>query len=203
MKKYFITAIGTDSGKSIVSAICTQALNADYWKPVQAGTPTDTTAVRQLITNPSTRFHPELYLLSHPMSPHAAAAREGININLGEFTLPSTDGKPLIVEGAGGLLVPLNQEATMLDLIQHLDIPVILVSNHYLGSINHTLLTVAQLKQANIPVKGIVFNGSPNPETEEVILHKTGIPCILHLNHHEMITPQIIEQYANDIKEHL
>jgi len=162
---YFITGIGTGVGKTIISAILTEAMEADYWKPVQAGFEdgTDAGLVSKSIKEPANRIHPEVYKLKLPASPHIAAREEGVNISLekikAEYEKLSTfSDRPLIIEGAGGLLVPLNETQTILDLITLLNVPVILVSRNYLGSINHSLLTARILKQAGAKVLGCIFN---------------------------------------------
>jgi dethiobiotin synthetase len=175
-ERYFITGIGTGIGKTIVSATLTEKLKADYWKPIQSGdlAQSDSLNIESLISNDQTKIHPETYRLNNPLSPHLSARLDGIEIKLSNFTLPETDNT-LIVEGAGGLMVPLNNEELILDLIKHLDLEVILVSQSYLGSINHTLLTINTLKQHNIDIKGIIFNGETNFESEDYILKYTGI----------------------------
>jgi dethiobiotin synthetase len=167
---YFVTGIGTEVGKTVVSACLVRALNAYYWKPVQAGDLhcTDMDRVRQWTELPAERMFPEKWALQLPASPHAAAAEEGARIELHDFTLPQCSG-PLIVEGAGGLYVPLNDTHTMLDLIVHLGLPVVLVSRHYLGSINHTLLSLAALRSRGVQDIRLVFNGKEHPTTEEAI----------------------------------
>src|ERR1019366_802964 len=156
----FITGIGTGIGKTIVSAALVEKLKADYWKPVQSGDleNSDTLIVKSLISNPISVFHPEAHRLSQPYSPHKSAAIDGITLMQEKFILPVTNNT-LIVEGAGGLMVPLNNQFLMIDLIKQLKADVVLVSQNYLGSINHTLLSVYALKQYQIPVKGIIFNG--------------------------------------------
>lgn len=174
--KYFVTGIGTEIGKTITSAILTEALKADYWKPIQAGEleNTDTNKVRSLISNKKSNFHKESYRLKHAMSPHAAAKREEVYINLTKIKAPKHHN-PLIIEGAGGLLVPLNDTHCIIDLIKQIECEVILVSKNYLGSINHSLLSIEALKSRSIPIKGILFNGPENTETKEIILSKTGL----------------------------
>lgn len=197
MKKYFITAISTDSGKTLVSAIITNALQADYWKPIQAGIEqTDSAWMRMMLRSGHSIIHPEAYALKMAASPHAAAAYEGIKIDLSQIQLPDTNGNDLVIEGAGGVLVPLNDTEVVADLITELDAEVILVSNHYLGSINHTLLTAEELKRRNIKVKGIIFNGPSNEETERIILKRTGYKMLLHIYPEEKITEAIIAGYA-------
>jgi dethiobiotin synthetase len=195
---YFITAIGTDSGKTIVSAILCKALHADYWKPVQAGYPRDADTVKSLV--PDCVIHPETYLLNTAASPHAAAKIDAVQINLEKFVLPKT-ANPLIIEGAGGCLVPLNDQDFVIDIPAKLNIPIILVSNLYLGSINHTLLTVQLLKQRNLSVAGIIFNGKSNPESERIILKHSGYKAIWHIKEELEINPDVIAAYAEKIKQ--
>jgi len=162
---FFITGIGTGVGKTLVSAILTEALDADYWKPIQAGYAdgTDALQVSQWLSNPDKKIQQELYKLKLPASPHIAAREEGISISLENIKtafdrLCLASNRPLIIEGAGGLMVPLNESQTLLDLIKILDAPVIVVSRNYLGSINHSLLTANALKQAGAKLAGWVFN---------------------------------------------
>lgn len=179
-KKIFLTGIGTEIGKTFCSAIVVEALQADYWKPVQAGEldQLDSSWVKAAISNGKSQFHPEQYLLTEPMSPHAAAKIDGVKLTPADFKVPETDNT-LVIEGAGGLMVPLNHDGDMLiDLIAAVADEVILVSKNYLGSINHTLLSIEVLKQRNIRIKGIIFNGEPNPETEAIILKTTGLKCL-------------------------
>lgn len=195
MMNYFVTAIGTDSGKTLTSAILCEALHADYWKPIQAGLPRDTDVVKNLISNKRTVFYPEAYLLNTASSPHAAARIDQINIRLHDIRIPETDNT-LIIEGAGGCLVPLNDDDLVIDLINLFQAKVILVSNHYLGSINHTLLTVEALQKRNLSVKGIIFNGTPNEESENIILKHSKMKCLLHIDRELVISKEIIQKYA-------
>lgn len=199
--QYFITAIGTDSGKTLVSAIVCEALHADYWKPVQSGMPRDTESVRRLVSNEKSIFHPEQYLLQTPVSPHAAARIDGVNITLDSFIMPATNNT-LIIEGAGGCMVPLNDGDLMIDLMAALGAPVIVVSNEYLGSINHTLLTLEALRSRNIPVKGLVFNGNTNTESESIILHRSGLRCLLRVSKEPEINRTVVKAYAALLKQH-
>ena len=199
-EKIFVTAIGTDSGKSVVSAILTEKLKADYWKPIQAGFPTDTNFVKSLVSNSKTIFHSESYLLKHPMSPHAAAALENTSVNLAKINLPKTDNH-LIIEGAGGLLVPINETEFIADLISNLDTEIVLVANLYLGSINHTLLTINELQRRKISIKGIVFNGDSNLASEEVILKQAQVPCLLRLPKLASVDKEAIKKYALLMKD--
>ncbi|PTQ94797.1 dethiobiotin synthetase [Mucilaginibacter yixingensis] len=174
-KPLFITGIGTDVGKTIVSAILVEALHADYWKPVQSGDldNSDTMKVQRLVANTQTVFHPEAYRLTQPFSPHKSAALDGVEINLEKIVAPQTNNQ-LIIEGAGGLMVPLNDRHFIIDMIKKLDAEVVLVSRNYLGSINHTLLSIALLRQYYIPIKAIVFNGDTDPYSEQAIHHYAG-----------------------------
>jgi len=180
MTKFFITGIGTDIGKTVVSAIIVEKLKADYWKPVQSGEldNSDTMKVKALISNSESVFHPEAYRLNTPLSPHHSAKIDGIRIDPSQIVLPKTSNECLIIEGAGGLMVPLSDEYLVIDLASDLKAEIILVSKAYLGSINHTLLSLEVIKQRNLPLRGIIFNGNPNPESEEVILKYSGVKCI-------------------------
>jgi dethiobiotin synthetase len=197
---FFVTAIHTDSGKTLVSSILCEAFNADYWKPVQAGTPTDRETVRSLITNPRTVLHPETYLLEKPESPHAASARQGITIDLAKISIPETKNK-IIVEGAGGCLVPLNNNDMVIDIPAKLGLPVVLVSNFYLGSINHTLLTCEAIRNRGIRIEGIIFNGIRNNESEQSILRYTGLRTLLHIEQEPSVTTETVIKYANRLRE--
>lgn len=170
MATYFITGIGTGIGKTLISAILTEKLKADYWKPIQSGDleSSDSLTIENLISNSKTVIHPESYRLTQPLSPHLSAKLDGIEIDLNKINIPTTENN-LIIEGAGGLMVPLNENELIVDLIKKLDAEVILVSQNYLGSINHTLLSINLLKQYGVPVKGIIFNGDENVETERYI----------------------------------
>lgn len=170
--QYFITGTGTGVGKTFISGLLTYKLKAKYWKPIQAGTQTGTDIefIQKITRLPEEHFIPSAHILKTPSSPHLAAQIEEKQISLLDFAHISLSEYPnLIVEGAGGILVPINDYQTILDLIRFLELPVIVVSQHYLGSINHTLLTLRVLEQSNIPIKGIIFNGY-NPESERIIL---------------------------------
>lgn len=177
MSILFVTGIGTGVGKTIASAVLVELLAADYWKPVQSGDldNSDTMKVRDLVSNSSSVFHEERYRLSQPLSPHRSAEIDGIRISISDFTIPKYKGT-LIIEGAGGLLVPLNENALMVDLIEHLRAEVILISCNYLGSINHTLMTAEILRNRGIPLKGLIFNGKENEASESFITNYLKTP---------------------------
>lgn len=202
--KYFVTGIGTGVGKTIASAIITEALKADYWKPVQAGDLdfSDTKTVKNLISNTESIFHPEAFKLKNAISPHAAAALEGIEIIPDKIPMPETENN-LVIEGAGGIMAPLNNRQTMLDLMVLLNAEIVLVSSNYLGSINHTLLSWQMLKTTDLSIKGIIFNGEENPESEKFILQYTGLPLLLRINQENDITKNRIVHYAEQIKNNL
>jgi len=194
-RTFFVTGIGTGIGKTITSAVLTEKLQADYWKPVQSGDldSSDTLKVKSLISNNRTVFHPEIYRLTQPYSPHKSAAIDGIVIEKEKFIQPKTDNN-LIVEGAGGLMVPLNDNFLIIDLIKQLKADVILVSQNYLGSINHTLLSIAILKQYNINIAGIIFNGKADVDSESYILQYTGIKLLGHLPEFEKLDKNSIHE---------
>lgn len=167
---YFITGIGTNVGKTIVSAILTEALKADYWKPIQSGTieGLDSTTIKELISNTKTIIHPEAYLLKEPLSPHMAAKIDGITIEFEKIQLPKIQND-LIIEGAGGLMVPINSKHYVIDIAKKFNCEIIVVVSNYLGCINHSLLTIDYLIKHNFKIKALVFNGDFNSEVKESI----------------------------------
>ena len=200
---YFITGIGTDVGKTVASAIITEALEADYWKPIQAGDleNSDTHKIQRLISNKQTVFHDNAFALKNPMSPHAAAEIDGVTIDLAKIKRPKTKNH-LVIEGAGGLLVPINSRETILDLIKPKD-RVIVVSRNYLGSINHTLLTLEVLKTRGINCFGIIFNGEENSASEKVILEISGVTFLGRIETEPYFDKNVIKEYAERFKDKL
>ena len=192
---YFVTGIDTDSGKTFVSAILCEALKADYWKPVQAGIPADSEIITGLVSNPTLVIHPETFFLKTPASPHAAAKLDGVEIRLADFKLPETTNN-LIIEGAGGCLVPLDEQNFVIELARQFSAEVVLTADLYLGSINHTLLTINELKRRTLNVKGIIFNGEPNSESERIILQHAQLPCLLRIVREKALTKEITKKYA-------
>lgn len=182
-QSYFVTGIHTDAGKTVASAYLQLALDADYWKPIQAGDLDfgDTDRVRSYTGLPAERYHPVRHALRTPASPHYAAQLDGVTISLDDFELPNTNGRPLLVEGAGGLLVPLNDRETVADLMVKLGLPVILVSRHYLGSINHTLLSIELIRQRGLELAGLVYSGGDSPETVRIVGEQTGVWPVVEL----------------------
>lgn len=199
-RQLIVAGIGTEIGKTIASAVLVEALRADYWKPVQSGAldDSDTETVRRLVSNSQSRFHPEAYRLTQPLSPHAAAELDGVRIDLSRLIPPPTDNT-LIIELAGGLMVPLNERDLNLDWVQRLGLPVVLVSRNYLGSINHTLLSVEVCRNRNIPVLGILFNGLIVPASEAFILNYSGLPCLGRIRQEDVITPEVVSRYAAEL----
>jgi dethiobiotin synthetase len=204
MKTLVVAGIGTGVGKTIISAILVEALQADYWKPIQAGDleNSDTHAVQKLVSSERTVFHPEYFRLKNPMSPHAAAELDQVEIRSNDLSLPKTENT-LIIELAGGLMVPLNPEELNLHLLKKWQAPVILVSKNYLGSINHTLLSLELLKTNHIPVLGIIFNGEQNKSTEEFILNYSKINCIGRIENFTTLDKTNIKQAADGLKNSL
>lgn len=214
MSPIFITGIGTDVGKTLVTAIVVQALQADYWKPVQAGSAggTDSEWVRGAISNPVSKIYTEVYKLALPASPHIAARQEGVEISLDEIArhyrtisrenslpLAPSISRPLVIEGAGGLLVPLNEKEFVLDLVKKLDATVILVSRNYLGSINHSLLTAAVCKANGLKMAGWIFNDQ-YLHYEQEIVRWSGIPSIASIPYSEKRDPEFIREQAERIR---
>lgn len=202
----FITGIGTGVGKTVVSAIVAEALEADYWKPIQAGFEdgTDALSVQNLISNPSTIIHPEVYQLQLAASPHIAAKAENIEIEINEIVnrQPSTVNRHLIIEGAGGIMVPLNQNEFVIDLILKLQAKVILVSRNYLGSINHSLLTAGICRQKAVDVAGWIFNDQYlNYESE--IINWSGFQKIGSIPFNNKIDKEFVKQQASLLRSSL
>lgn len=197
-QKIIVAGIDTDTGKTVASAILCKALNADYWKPVQAGDLENTDSHKIKRWSQNTIIHPEAYRLTQPMSPHAAAAIDQLEIDEDKLQIPETENN-LIIELAGGLMVPMREDYLNVDWVVSTGLPVILVSNYYLGSINHTLLSLYALKSRNIPLLGIIFNGEKNPSTFDVIMNRSGAKCLLEINREEEINKEVVAQYAKQL----
>jgi len=204
MIKYLaIAGIHTGIGKTIASAVIAEAIGADYWKPVQAGTAErDVLQVQMLLTNGNTRVHEEALLLSTPVSPHAAAHIDGVEIDFTKFIWPKTNGT-LLIETAGGLLSPMSASTTMADFIAHYQLPAILVVQNYLGSINHTLLSIEVMKARGISLIGIVINGVANEYSETFIEQYAKVPIIARIPYFDKLDNSTIIKCANEIKDSL
>lgn len=200
--KIIIAGIGTDVGKTVTSAIIATIFEGDYWKPIQTGDEkkTDSQCMMNLISK-NNKIHPSSYSFKTPVSPHYAAKLEKREIDLEKITLPSTEKKYLIIESVGGILVPLNDKHLSIDLFSSWDAPWILVSKNYLGSINHTLLTVEVLNSRNINILGLIFNGEPNPSSEEAIKKYTKLPCLGRIFPEKNINRTIIKKYVKAWKK--
>ncbi len=199
--KFFVAGIGTEVGKTVASAVIAEALQAYYWKPIQAGDLEDSDSIKVKRWTQNVVVLKERYCLFQPMSPHAAAKIDGIEIKKEDFQLPDVEGN-LIVEGAGGLMVPINEHGfLMLDLVEYFDLPVILVSRNYLGSINHTLLSVEALKNRGISIAGILFNGEENKETERIILEYSGLKKIGRIPQADIIDKSFVIKQAGQLKQ--
>jgi dethiobiotin synthase len=175
----FITGTGTGVGKTLLAAVLVAALNRKYWKPIQTGASegTDRKQVMEWAGVPVERTHPETFLFDPPVSPHLAAQQNGITIDIPAIRRPA-DPSVLAIEGAGGVLVPINRQAFMLDLIRHIGSPVLVAARSGLGTINHTLLTVSALRDAAVEVRGVVMIGKENADNRRAIEHYGGIPVV-------------------------
>ena len=198
-KQFIVAGIGTDTGKTVISAILCEALKSDYWKPVQAGDLSNTDSHKIAKWTSKTKIHSEAYRFTEPMSPHVAAEIDQVTIAEAKLQIPETENN-LIIELAGGLMVPLREDFLNIDWVKSTKLPVILVANYYLGSINHTLLTLNLLKNRGIPVVGIIFNGEKNQSTFDVIQKRSELKCLLEVDQEERITSEIIQQYAAKLK---
>jgi dethiobiotin synthetase len=195
-----IAGIHTGIGKTVCSAVLCQALGYDYWKPVQAGEldNSDSIFIQKNVSNPACKVHAECYRLTVPASPHYAAAVDGLTIEPADFVLPTTTNS-LVVETAGGIMSPLAAGFLNIHLMQQLRLPVILVSNNYLGSINHTLLTVAALRQYQLPVLGLVFSGQVVASSREFLLAETKLPLLFSIPQFAEINRAGIADFAHSL----
>ena len=174
-KGYFICGTDTNVGKTFISALLVKALDADYWKPIQCGDleNSDTMTVRKFVgPNFGGILHREKYALKLPQSPHLAARSEHIKIHLDDFILPQSESL-ILVEGAGGCLAPINEEETILDLVEHLNLPLILVTRFYLGAYNHTLMSLESIQRRDLRIEGLILNDGDNPDFRDYITRKT------------------------------
>jgi len=193
---FFVTGTDTGIGKTVVSSILTKGLNASYWKPIQAGLEeeTDTEFVKRTTQVSEEQIKPERYRLQTPMSPHGAAAIDEVQIQLKDFILPEYDTDNLIVEGAGGLMVPINDSDMIIDLVAYLGLPVLLVARSTLGTLNHTFLSLEALRKRSIPVLGVVLNGPRHQSNYEAIEKYGRTQILAEINTIETLSPQNLEQ---------
>lgn len=199
-QQYIVTGIGTDVGKTVVSAILSEALKATYWKPIQAGDLDNSDSIKvNKWTTDNVNILEERFRLNSPMSPHAAAAIDGIEIQIRDIQKPVIEGN-LIIEGAGGIMVPINEKGdTYLDVFEELKLPVIIISKNYLGSINHTLMTIEMIQSRGIEIKGIIFSGISNEATESIILSKTKLKCLARIPEATEVNAEFIQTQAKQI----
>lgn len=193
---FFVTGTDTGIGKTVVSAMLTKSLNATYWKPIQAGLEdeTDTEFVRRVTELPDNQIKPERYCLKTPMSPHGAADIDGVTIAMEDFVLPDYSTDHLVVEGAGGLLVPINRRDMIIDLISYLELPVVLVVRSTLGTLNHTFLSLEALRKRDIPVLGVVMNGPRHQSNYEAIRHYGDIEVLAEIEEMDEVNPQTLQE---------
>lgn len=198
--KFFVTGTDTGIGKTVVSAMLMSSLDATYWKPIQAGLDeeTDTEFVQRVSKSESSNIIPERYRLETPMSPHGAADIDGISISLNDFSNPEFSTEHLIVEGAGGLIVPINWEATVLDVIDHLKLPVLLVARSGLGTLNHTLLSLQALRGRNIEVFAVILNGELHQSNKETI-ERFGDVSVFQLEVLEKMDKESLKQTFDEV----
>jgi dethiobiotin synthase len=183
---YFVTATDTNVGKTYCSAIVQKALDAVYFKPIQAGdieSGGDTRAVQKINSMPDEMYIQPIYNLKYPLSPHHSAFKENIEIDIHNIKLPETN-YPLVVEGAGGVLVPINKSYFMIDVIKKFNLPVILVVRTSLGTLNHTLLTLEALRKREISIEAILFNGEDNPDNYQTLVELSGVTHIIKIPTH-------------------
>lgn len=195
----FVTGTDTGIGKTLVSACLARAWGADYWKPLQTGLacePGDTQSVMQLAGLDAGRVVPPLHELQAPLSPQAAAELEGVVIDPGSMTLPEPSGRPLVVEGAGGLMVPVDGDTMMIDLIRRLAMPVVLVARGTLGTINHTLLSLEALRARGLPVAGVILNGDATAGNRDAIARHGKVRILAELPRLRTIDPAAVDRLA-------
>ena len=191
---FWVSGTNTDIGKTLLSAILLKWLGYNYYKPVQSGSieGTDTDTIKALTKLPDARFLPESVLLKEPLSPHTAAALEGVTINLDAIELPKT--RPLLLEGAGGLLVPLNDEKLLIDLMLKFQLPVLLVASSGLGTINHTLLSIEALRSRGLELLGVILNGPLNEANKKAVEHYGQTRVLFEMEEMNAVNPNTLDQ---------
>jgi dethiobiotin synthetase len=194
-REFFITGTDTDVGKTVFAAALVGAIGGCYWKPVQCGLEpeTDSEIVRRLSGLAADCVLPEVYRLKMPASPHIAAAAEGIEIDPERLALPHA-GRPLVVEGAGGLMVPLTPSMVVIDLIARLRLPVVLCARTRLGTINHSLLSIEALRRRDIPIHGIAFVGDEERGAEDTVVAIGGVRRLGRLPMLAELSPHALQQ---------
>ena len=205
MKNYFVTGTDTGVGKTLASAVLTSVLDGHYWKPIQSGTEdedSDSEQVQQLINLSRDRIFPSTYELKASLSPHHAAYLENKTLSLNSICLPATQ-KSLIVEGAGGIFVPINDDASMLDVMAKLNLPIIIVARGSLGTINHTLMTIEILRQRHLTIHGIIFSGELNPLNKKTIEQWGKVRTLFHIPYFASMNEVILQQWLREQKQNI
>jgi dethiobiotin synthase len=196
MKKYFITGTDTNVGKTLVSSILTLALQGHYWKPIGSGL-SDLQKVKELTQLPAKHFSDSSYAFKTPLSPDQAAKIENVTIDLSQCKMPITNEKDLIIEGAGGVFVPLNDEHFILDLMKQFNVPIVIVARGTVGTINHTLLTIEALRQQNLVIQGIIFSGELNVDSQHTIEKRAKVKTLFHVPHFGEISTETIKAWVH------
>jgi dethiobiotin synthetase len=201
-KTIFVSGIGTDVGKTVASAILCRALNAAYWKPIQSGTNvgSDKDTIREL-AGAEVQIFNEVYSLKEPLSPHTAAELENIEIELNRIQIPEHNST-LIIEGAGGLMVPITRDYLYSDWLKELQVPCILVSRHYLGSINHTLLSLSLMRELSIPILGVLFVGKDNNNNETLICERFGVQNLGNISETDNVNSAFVLKEAKKLSQY-
>lgn len=192
----FVTGTDTGIGKTVVSALLTAGLEASYWKPIQSGLDeeTDTEFVQRVAEVPQAKIIPEGIRLNEPLSPHASAEIDGVSISLDDFDIPDFKSEHLVIEGAGGLLVPLNDKDMIIDLIEKLEVPVLLVVRSELGTLNHTFLSLEALRNRDIPILGVIMNGPENESNRQAIEKYGKVNVLAELNNLDEINTKTLNR---------
>jgi dethiobiotin synthase len=197
---FFVTGTDTEVGKTLVSAWLLTQLDGSYWKPIQAGTvpTTDSATVQNLAELPVSRVLPEAYLLPEAIAPHESARRANIAMDMEKLKLPPHDGL-VVVEGAGGLMVPIVDGAYMVDLADALDLPIILVARSTLGTINHTLLSVEAIRRRGLPLAGVVISGPETPHNRAAIERFGKVEVIAEIPQLETVNRDTLKAIAPEL----
>lgn len=195
-----MTGTDTGVGKTMVCALLAAGLGHGYWKPVQSGSVDglDSDLVREIAGLQKNQIVPESYVFSQPLSPHLAAQKDGAGIDL-DLIQPPLNPDSLIIEGAGGIMVPLNKDFLMIDLVKKLGVPVLIVAWNRLGVINHTLLTLEALKQAGVDILGVILNGAVNNEHKQAIEHYGNVSVLAQVERLDNITLKKVKQKFNEL----
>lgn len=202
MKKFFVTGTDTSVGKTLVSSALLLAMQGHYWKPIQSGIEkeaSDRERVQHFTELSDTHFFPSTYALRASLSPDQAAQLENTEIDLAKCILP--DIAPLIVEGAGGVLVPVNSNTLLIDLMKAYDLPVIIVSRGTLGTINHTLLTIEVLRQRGLSIQGVVFSGELNKKSQQSIEQWGHVKTLFHIPFFPALTKNVFQYWVRENKK--